>query len=60
MQPFLLMFGFGLCAGYVLLRLDRGKRLYSWEKKWLPALGWILMAACFALAAAFLLTAFLL
>ncbi len=57
--PWLLLFIFGFCAGYTTWRLGRGKRLMAWEQKLLRPLGWILMSASFALAAALLLAPFL-
>jgi amino acid transporter len=47
----LAFFLFGFAAGVVLLRLGRKKPLRPWERKLLPPLGWVVMSACFALAA---------
>lgn len=55
MPAWLPLFLFGLCAGYTMWRLGRGKRLLAWEQKFLRPLGWVLMSASFALAAALLL-----
>ena len=43
-------FLFGFLAGFVMLRLGRNKPLAEWERRLLPPLGWVLMAAslCFA------------
>jgi len=51
----LLMFGFGFLAGYVLLSLERRKRFFLWEKKLVRPLGWLMMSASLTLAAALLL-----
>jgi len=55
MPPWLLMFAFGFCAGYVLLSLERRKRFFGWERRILRPLGWMLMSASIALAAALVL-----
>ena len=47
-------FVFGLLAGFVMLRLGRRKRLSAWERRVMPPLGWVLMAASITFAVALL------
>lgn len=43
-------FLFGFLAGFVMLRLGRNKPLAAWERRLLPPLGWVLMAASISFA----------
>ena len=47
-------FLFGLLAGFAMIRLARQRPLGGWEARLLRPLGWILMGASFAFAAALL------
>ena len=59
MLPVFAAFLFGFLAGFVMLRLGRNKPLAAWERRLLPPLGWVLMAASFAFAVALLVWALL-
>ena len=47
-------FLFGFLAGFAMLRLGRNKPLAAWERRVLPPLGWVLMAASLSFAAVLL------
>ncbi len=54
MLPTFAAFLFGLLAGFVMLRLGRGRPLAAWERRVLRPLGWALMAASLTFAVALL------
>lgn len=47
-------FLFGFLAGFIILRLGRNRPLAAWERRVLPPLGWLLMAASLSFAAVLL------